>query len=154
MLCLSRRKTIACDTTATRPFFHSGRGLYEWYAGAKKINKDHNLNVVADFQAFARHVISINLVTFHPSAKAWFHDVQYTLMEDSKKKGYLEYRTHISFMDTTAANQTFNNNAFGRFTAMLKDTIDPSGILSTEKQGIWNSTVKLEKLGLGDKWSS
>ncbi|KAK4194151.1 hypothetical protein QBC40DRAFT_321250 [Triangularia verruculosa] len=132
----------------------SGRELYEWYVRAKKITEDHDLNFVADFHVFDRYVIAINLIMFHPSAKSRLHDVQYALMEDSKRLGYLEYRTHISFMDVTAANQSFNNNAFGRFTTMLKDTIDPNGVLSPGKQGIWNSTAKLERFGLGDKSSS
>ncbi|KAK4205496.1 putative vanillyl-alcohol oxidase [Triangularia verruculosa] len=129
----------------------SGRELYEWYVRAKKITADHDLNFVADFHVFDRYVISINLIMFHPPAKARLYDVQYALMDDSKKLGYLEYRTHISFMEATAVNQTFNNNAFGRFTTMLKDTIDPNGILSPGKQGIWNSTAKSERLGLGEK---
>ncbi|KAK4664746.1 uncharacterized protein QC763_506660 [Podospora pseudopauciseta] len=129
----------------------SGRELYEWYVRAKKITEDHDLNFLADFHVFDRYIISINLIMFHPSAKARLHDVQYALMEDSKKLGYLEYRTHVSFMDATAAHQTFNNGAFGRFTTMLKDTIDPNGILSPGKQGIWNSTAKLARLGLEEK---
>ncbi len=119
----------------------SGRELYEWYVGAKKLTAEHDLNFIADFHIFDRYVISINLIMFHPAAKSRLHDVQFALMEHSKKGGYLEYRTHVSFMDATAANQTFNHGAFGRFTAMLKDAVDPNGVLSPGKSGIWNSNV-------------
>lgn len=128
----------------------SGRELYEWYVGARKITADHDLNFVADFHVFDRYVISINLIMFHPSAKGRLHDVQLALMEHSKRLGYLEYRTHVSFMDLTAANQSFNNGAFGRFTTMLKDAIDPNGILSPGKQGIWNSSAKAQRSHLAE----
>ncbi|KAL2192234.1 hypothetical protein P885DRAFT_48166 [Corynascus similis CBS 632.67] len=126
----------------------SGRELYEWYVEARKITADHDLNFVADFHVFDRYVISINLIMFHPSARGKLHDVQLALMELSRELGYLEYRIHISFMDMTAAHQSFNNGAFGRFTTMLKDTIDPNGILSPGKQGIWNSSARLQRPNL------
>ncbi|KAK3314352.1 hypothetical protein B0H66DRAFT_523843 [Apodospora peruviana] len=129
----------------------SGRELYEWYVGAKKITAENDLNFFADFHVFDRFVVSINLIMFHGAAKGRLKDVQFALMEHSKKGGYLEYRTHVSFMDATAAHQDFNHGAFGRFTTMLKDTIDPNGILAPGKSGIWNSTAKLERLGLADK---
>ncbi|KAF3807711.1 Vanillyl-alcohol oxidase [Colletotrichum gloeosporioides] len=117
----------------------SGRELYEWYLGAKKITEDNDLNFVADFHVFDRYVIAINLVLFHPLAKTRLHPLQMALMEHTRKLGYLEYRAHISFMDVTAAHQNFNGGAFGRFTTLLKDAIDPNGILSPGKQGVWNT---------------
>ncbi|KAK0671597.1 putative vanillyl-alcohol oxidase [Cercophora samala] len=129
----------------------SGRELYEWYLRAKKITADHDLNFLADLHVFDRYIIAINLIMFHSSCSSRLNDVQYALMDDSHKLGYLEYRTHISFMDATGAHQDFNNGAFGRFTTLLKDAIDKNGILSPGKSGIWNATAKLERLGLGEK---
>ncbi|KAK4187722.1 hypothetical protein QBC35DRAFT_463575 [Podospora australis] len=126
----------------------SGRELYEWYVGAKKITAEHDLNFFADFHVFDRYVISINIVNFHPSAKQRLYHLQFALMEHSKRLGYMEYRTHVSFMDATAAHQTFNHGAFGRFTTLLKDAIDPNGILSPGKSGVWNSNDKLQRLSI------
>lgn len=117
----------------------SGRELYEWYLGAKKITEDNDLNFVADFHVFDRYVIAINLVLFHPLARPRLHPLQMALMEHTRKLGYLEYRAHISFMDVTAAHQNFNGGAFGRFTTLLKDAIDPNGVLSPGKQRVWNT---------------
>ncbi|KAK4148835.1 hypothetical protein C8A00DRAFT_38578 [Chaetomidium leptoderma] len=122
----------------------SGRELLEWYLGAKKITAEHDLNFAADFHVFDRYVISINFIMFHPSAEGRLREVQKALMEHSKKLGYMEYRTHVSFMDETAANQTFNDRAFGRFTTLLKDAVDPNGVLAPGKQGIWNSGASRE----------
>jgi FAD/FMN-containing dehydrogenase len=126
----------------------SGRELYEWYREARRITSEHDLNFIADFHVFDRYVLSINLVLFHPAAKDRLHNLQVALMEHSTRLGYLEYRTHVSFMDMTAAHQTFNQGAFGRFATLLKDIIDPNGVLSPGKQGIWNSNTDLQRLKL------
>ncbi|KAK3320483.1 hypothetical protein B0T19DRAFT_387090 [Cercophora scortea] len=120
----------------------SGRELYEWYRGARALTAAHDLNFFADFHVFDRYVIGINLIAFHASARERIHTLQMALMEFSTGLGYLEYRTHVSFMDATAASQDFNGGAFGRFTTLLKDAIDPNGVLSPGKQGIWNSGAK------------
>lgn len=53
--------------------------------------------------------------------------------------GYSEYRTHVSFMDEVASHHNFNNGAMGRLTSALKDLLDPNGVLSPGKSGVWNS---------------
>ena len=62
-----------------------------------------------------------------------------TLLHDGSDQGYMEYRTHVSYMDDVASKLDFNQSAMRRFTGLLKDTLDPNGILSPGKSGIWNS---------------
>ena len=45
----------------------------------------------------------------------------------------------MRYMDNIAAKLDFNQGAFARFTALLKDSLDLNGVLSTRKSGIWNS---------------
>jgi len=47
------------------------------------------------------------------------------------------YRSHITFMDDAAAMQTFNGGALRRFNRLIKNAVDPRGILAPGKQGIW-----------------
>jgi hypothetical protein len=42
-------------------------------------------------------------------------------------------------MDDLAKRLDFNDFAFGKFTHLLKDILDPNGVLSPGKSGIWNS---------------
>jgi 4-cresol dehydrogenase (hydroxylating) len=51
--------------------------------------------------------------------------------------GYGLYRGHIDFMDEIAAEYGWGDHAMLRLYGTLKDALDPDGILSPGKQGIW-----------------
>jgi hypothetical protein len=60
-----------------------------------------------------------------------------TLIADSAKEGYAEYRTHIGFMDDVAETFDFNHHVMMRLNETVKDALDPNGILAPGKNGIW-----------------
>lgn len=59
------------------------------------------------------------------------------LIREAANAGYGEYRTHITFMDQIARTYGWNNGAMLKLTQLLKDALDPKGILAPGKQGIW-----------------
>jgi 4-cresol dehydrogenase (hydroxylating) len=59
------------------------------------------------------------------------------LVEVAAEHGWGEYRTHTAFMDDCAAAFSFNDHALLRLHETLKDAIDPNGILSAGRYGIW-----------------
>jgi len=59
------------------------------------------------------------------------------LIREAADAGYGEYRTHLAFMDQVARTYSWNQGAAQRLNELLKDALDPNGILAPGKQGIW-----------------
>ena len=51
--------------------------------------------------------------------------------------GWSLYRAHIAFHDKVMSLLSFNNHALMRLNETLKDALDPNGILSAGRYGIW-----------------
>lgn len=119
----------------------SGRELYEWYLTAKQRTIDAKFDFFADFHVYPRYVVGIELVIYTIKEEALIHELYRNLVRDGAKQGYIAYRTHVGYMDDFATKLDFNESAFTRFTGLMKDTLDPNGILSPGKSGIWNRGV-------------
>lgn len=64
------------------------------------------------------------------------------LVEVAAQHGWGEYRTHTAFMQTVSNVYSYNNHALWHFHETLKDAVDPSGILSPGKSGIWPQRMR------------
>ncbi len=87
-----------------------------------------------------RHMIHVGLVVFDTAnseqAEAAYAAVK-ALVGPAAKLGYGEYRSHLDFMDLIADQYDFGGHAQRRFAEVIKDAVDPNGILAPGKQGIW-----------------
>jgi len=59
------------------------------------------------------------------------------LVEIAAEHGWGEYRTAPAYQGDVMNTYSFNNHALLRFQETLKDAVDPNGILSAGRYGIW-----------------
>jgi len=83
------------------------------------------------------HVVELIFDRHDAESRNKAHELFGILVREAAAAGYGEYRTHISFMDQIAKTYGWNDGATMKFNNLLKDAIDPNGILAPGKQGIW-----------------
>ena len=59
------------------------------------------------------------------------------LVQRAAEHGWGEYRTAPAYQDTIMNTYGYNNHSLLRFHETLKDAVDPNGILSAGRYGIW-----------------
>ncbi|KAF8850169.1 FAD-linked oxidase-like protein [Acephala macrosclerotiorum] len=118
----------------------SGKTILEWARTSKRISEAQGWDLFLDFFMHERHVILVNFMTFDkskPEHRRAISTILAQLYAEGKKRGYSTYRTHINYMDLNADSYDFNDHAYRRFVEKLKDAVDPDGMLSPGKQGMW-----------------
>ncbi len=65
------------------------------------------------------------------------YDLIRELVAAGAERGYAVYRTHLTNMDAVAATYDFNDGALGDLLREIKQVVDPRGILSPGRSGIW-----------------
>lgn len=95
------------------------------------------------FTLCGRHAIALALLAFDRADASMREAVQpllQRLIERSAAAGYAPYRAHVALMDQIAAQYDFNGGVLRQVVQQLKDTLDPGGMLSPGKQGVWPSS--------------
>ena len=93
----------------------------------------------------ARSFVHITMVIFDTKSEEQTraaYDVSKRLVREAAKRGYGEYRAHLDFMDLASDQYSFGGHVYRRFCETIKDALDPNGILSPGKQGIWPASMR------------
>jgi 4-cresol dehydrogenase (hydroxylating) len=96
----------------------------------------------------SRSFIHVTMVIFDTKDEAQTrraYDTSKLLVKEAAKAGYGEYRAHLDFMDLASEQYSFNNHAYRRFVETIKDAVDPNGIFSPGKQGIWPASMRADR---------
>ena len=64
------------------------------------------------------------------------------LIDRSAEHGWGSYRTAPAFQDQVISKYSYNDSSLLRFQEKLKDSIDPNGIISPGRYGIWPANMR------------
>ena len=67
------------------------------------------------------------------------------MIQLAAERGWGEYRTAPAYQDAIMNTYSYNNHALLRFHELLKDAVDPNGILSAGRYGIWPKHLRKAK---------
>ncbi|MBN4075638.1 MAG: p-cresol methylhydroxylase [SAR86 cluster bacterium] len=83
-------------------------------------------------------VVAILLPTWRDASKnSASRELYGRCLDKIAEVGMGTYRTAPAFQDQAVSKYSFNNNALLKFQEKLKDSIDPNGIISPGRYGIW-----------------
>lgn len=83
------------------------------------------------------HIFCLLYSVVDEDEKKRAHALFEELVDAAAAAGYGEYRTHLDFMDKIAGTYGWNDGAQSRLHQRFKDKLEPRGILSPGKMGIW-----------------
>jgi len=107
---------------------------------ARVIERTHTNFVCAIFPTNDRSAMIVSSVSFDRTDEAQVKqtfDTVRMLITEIAELGYGEYRAHLDFMDLASDQYSFGDHAYRRFTEAIKDAVDPKGILSPGRHGVW-----------------
>ena len=126
----------------------SGRLALEQFRRNYQRYREYGFDPQISFAFGERNLINVNAVLLNKDDPAFMAKVDpfiRALIADAKAHGYAEYRAHLDYMDTVAATYDFNDHALLRLNEKVKNALDPNGILSPGKSGIWPAAFAKER---------
>ncbi len=84
-------------------------------------------------------------VTRDPKVNAKTRAAYQHAVKVAAEHGWGFYRTHIAFMDLVVDTYSYNDHALRRLQETVKDAVDPNGILSAGRYGIWPKHLRRSK---------
>jgi 4-cresol dehydrogenase (hydroxylating) len=135
--------------------WHGGRGGHIGYSPALPARGDlamaqfrrtydryneFGMDYHGSFAMAERHITNVNQILFDkddPDMVARVDAMFRALVADASAQGYGEYRAHIEYMDLVASTYDFNDHALLRLNQRVKDALDPNGVISPGKSGVW-----------------
>jgi (+)-pinoresinol hydroxylase len=89
------------------------------------------------------YVVATLVPTWRDAAKnARSRELFGRLVDRCGERGWGSYRTSPAFQERVVSKYSYNNSALLRFQEKLKDGIDPNGILSPGRYGIWPANMR------------
>ena len=123
----------------------TGADAVAQYQMARRYARNFGFDYYGSLNVFGRHMTHVLQLLFDRDSEedmARLREMMPLMIREAARMGYSEYRSHLSYMDDIGDVFSFNDNALRRVTERLKDALDPNGILSPGKQGIWPAGMR------------
>jgi 4-cresol dehydrogenase (hydroxylating) len=123
----------------------SGREAVESIRLIRSLYGRHNLEYVAGLLFMPRCFLHITTTFYDRRDEAQVrraYDAYGDMTRELARRGYGLYRTNLRNMDLVADLYDFNGHALRRFVETIKDAVDPAGVISPGKQGIWPRALR------------
>lgn len=120
----------------------SGQDAMLQYSITKKRCREAGLDFIGTFTVGMREMHHIVCIVFNRNDEGSKKKAQWvirTLIDDCAAHGWGEYRTHLAMMDQVAETYNWNDNVLMKFNELIKNAVDPKGILAPGKSGVWPS---------------
>lgn len=115
------------------------------YHMAKRLMERHGFNDRSTFAVANSAMIHVCNIVFDRTdeeEKHRAHEAFSEMIREFTARGYAEYRTHVEFMDTIAKTFDWNGSSLWKAHERLKQALDPWGVLSPGKSGIWPAHLR------------
>ncbi|KAJ4283713.1 hypothetical protein NW764_001271 [Fusarium oxysporum] len=139
------------DTTLILPC--EGETVLTWFCKARAIMEEQGVDPFIGCHVFSKYILFVQEYVFDKSnkkAREGGRRVVKALLAEAELNGFANYRSHVQHMDAVQNLYSYNGHIYRRFVETLKAAVDPNGILSPGKQGIWplKSLVHLPPRGV------
>jgi 4-cresol dehydrogenase (hydroxylating) len=89
------------------------------------------------------YIVAAIVPTFRdPRKNAVARSIFDQLVDRCADNGWGCYRTSPAYQERVVSKYSYNNHALLRFQEKLKDSIDPNGIISPGRYGIWPAKMR------------
>ncbi len=123
----------------------TGEDALKQYRLARSRHEEYGLDYMGEFVIGWREMHHVMIVTYDRTdaeERRRADELFRVLVDDAAREGYGEYRTHLQYMDQIARTYNWNDGALLKLHERLKDALDPKGILSPGKQGVWPQNMR------------
>jgi 4-cresol dehydrogenase (hydroxylating) len=117
-----------------------GKEAMAQYRAIEKRCHEYGFDYIGEFVIGWRdmhHILMIMFDRADEDQRKKAYDLFALLIDEAADLGFGEYRTHLAFMDQIAKTYNYNDHALWDVHHRLKDVLDPNGVLSPGKMGIW-----------------
>ena len=122
-----------------------GETVMSFVAEVRALVESRGIDYAGSFHfgpRYVNHVVELFWDRTDAAQVAAIEGVVPELIALATSRGFGEYRTHLKYMDLVADQFDFNDHALRRLTERIKDAVDPNGIISPGRYGIWPKSLR------------